>query len=329
MQQFFFQHPKWFSNLFKKLVSGLCISCLASTSAAANTVIKQAEIYKIRNQVDLNFGKNQDWRQAQPGDVIFPQDSVRTGANSRADILFNEGSLVRTGSGTTFRFPPGKRSFELTSGAALIMIPPEQGASTINTPEAKVTSQGTALFVQHNPESNASLIGVLTNSPAGLVEVKSADGSITLQLQAGQFVSIVQGVVGLVEHFVLPMFYETVELAAELGMNPEELETLLAQESPEVQATIRAVQAEALDSLQNQLAWLQGFCKLQIETKNISPLLQLLGIRVSGLNFNMEIPETDLAIIPFRSLDGITWLGEYCQANQTLPGFEADEQQPK
>ncbi|MGB5637344.1 MAG: FecR family protein [Waterburya sp.] len=329
MQQFFAQNPQYFSSLLRKMISGLCIACCSANSASANIVIEQAEIYKIRNQVDINFGRKPNWYKAKPGDMLVPRDSVRTGANSRADILFNEGSLVRTGAGTTFRFPPGKRSFELTSGAALIMIRPEQGQSTINTPEAKVVSQGTALFVQHNPESSSSLIGVLTNSPAGLVEVSSADGNITLKLQAGQFVSIVHGVMGLVEHFVLPMFYETVELAAGLGMNPEELEAMLAKEPTEVQATIRAVQAEAIVPLQNQLAWLQGFCKFRVETENISPLLQLLGIRVSGTNFNLEIPDTDLSVIPFRSLDGIAWLGEYCQGSQPLPGLQTDDQQPK
>ncbi len=42
------------------------------------------------------------------------------------------------------------------------MIRPEQGQSTINTPQAKVVSKGTALFVQHDSQVNASLIGVLT-----------------------------------------------------------------------------------------------------------------------------------------------------------------------
>ncbi len=329
MQQFFAQNPQYFFSPLKKLISGLCIACFSANSTSASIVIEEAEIYKTRNQVEINFGRNPDWYEAKPGDRLVPRDSVRTGSNSRADILFNDGSLVRTGAGTTFRFPPGKRRFELTSGAALIMIRPEQGKSTINTPEAKVISQGTALFVQHNPESNSSLIGVLTNSPAGLVEVSSADGQVTLQLQAGQFVSIVQGVVGLVEHFVLPMFYETVELAAGLGMKPKEMEALLAKEPAEVQTTIRAVQAEAIDPLQNQLAWLQGFCKLRIETENISSLLQLLGIRASGIQLNLEVPDTDLLVIPFRSLDGITWLGEYCQASQTLPGLEPDHQPPK
>ena len=332
MQQFLPSNPQQTSSLVKKLVISLWIAriaCFCSNPVLADTVIKQAEIYKIRNQVDLNRREQPDWNQAKQGDVIVPRDSVRTGANSRADILFNEGTLVRTGSGTTFRFPPGKRRFELTSGAALIMIRPEQGQSTINTPEAKIVSQGTALFVQHNPKNNASLIGVLTNSPAGLVKVSSVNGDVTLQLQAGQFVSIVQGVVGLVENFVLPMFYETVELSAGLGAEPEEMEAIIAKESPEVKTTIRAVQAEAIEPLQNQLAWLRGFCRVTVETENLSSLLQLLGVGVSGARVNLEIPETDLSVIPFRSLSGVTWLGKYCKASPALPGLEPDNKSPR
>ena len=334
MQQFFCANYLT-SNFAIRLISSLAITklavgvaCVFTQPAIASTVVKQAEIYKIRNQVEINYRNRADWDPAQVGDRIIPRDSVRTGADSRADLLFDEGTLVRTGAGTTFRFPPGKRRFELTSGAALMMIRPEQGQSTINTPQAKVVSQGTALFVQHNPNNNASLIGVLTDSPAGLVEVESANGEVTLKLQAGQFVSIVQGVVGLVEHFVLPMFYETVELSAGLGLESQETEAMIAQESPEVQATIRAVQTEAIEPLQNQLAWLQGFCKLNIETQNLAPLLQLLGLDVSGAKLNLEFTKTDLAVIPFRSLTGATWLSQYCQTEQTLPGLKSNSKTP-
>lgn len=313
MRQFYSQNHRFGSSLFQHLIAVLYL-VTSVNPVTASTVVKQAEIYKIRNQVDINLAKTTNWHQAKPGDVIVPRDAVRTGANSRADILFNEGTLVRTGAGTTFRFPPGKRNFELTSGAAIIMIRPGQGQSIINTPEAKITTQGTALFVQHNPANNSSLIGVLTDSPAGLVEVKTTDGKIILQLQAGQFVSIVQGVVGLVEHFVLPMFYETVELASGLGMEPEAMEALLAQEPAEVQATIRAVQTEAIAPLQNQLAWLEGFCKLRPETQKMSSLLQLWGI-VSVGELESKMLEKNLSLIPFRSLGAITWLEEYCQEN--------------
>lgn len=314
MQQFFSNHYHHFKFL-KKLLVGLFITIFLSNSALASSAIQEGSIYKVRNQVDINYGEKPDWNPAKLGDVIVPQDSVRTGANSRADLLFNEGTLVRTGAGSTFRFPPGKRSFELTSGAALIMIRPGQGQSTINTPEAKVVSQGTALFVQHNPQNSASLIGVLTESPAGLVKVQSADGEVTISLQAGQFVSIVQGVVGLVEQFVLPMFYETVELAAGLGLEPDAMEKLIVEESPAVQQTIRAVQAEAIAPLQNQLKWLSGLCRVQVETENLAPLLQILGLNGSGVNVNVSISEEDLVVLPLRSLGGATWLGKYCATN--------------
>ncbi|PSB07354.1 iron dicitrate transport regulator FecR [Pleurocapsa sp. CCALA 161] len=310
MQQFFRDRVPY--NWVKNLLLGLCLAAFLSVPTSADTVIKEAEIYKIRNQVDINYGQKQDWSQAQLGDVIVPQDSVRTGANSRADILFNEGTLVRTGAGTTFRFPPGKRSFELTSGAALIMIRPEQGQSTITTPEAKIVSQGTALFVQHNPKNSSSLVGVLTDSPAGLVKVQSTNGEVTIHLQAGQFVTIVQGVVGLVEHFVLPMFYETVELAASLGLEPEAREKLLAEESLEVQQTIRAVQAEAIAPLQNQLNWLRGFCQVQVKEENFDSLLEILGLNPAKVKADLSTSEQGLFLLPMRSLEGVIWLGKYC-----------------
>ena len=323
MQQFALNFQLCF-RFVKKLLLGLCIVTLLSHSALADSTLEEAEIYKIRNQVNINYAEEPDWNPAQLGDVIVPEDSVRTGANSRADLLFNEGTLVRTGAGTTFHFPPGKRSFELTSGAALIMIRPEQGQSTITTPEAQVTSQGTALFVQHEPQTSSSLIGVLTDSPAGLVRVQSLNGEVTINLQAGQFVSVVGGVVGLVEQFVLPMFYETVELAAGLGLNPEAMEELIAQEPAEVQATIRAVQLEAIEPLQNQLKWLQNLCRIRIETENLAPLLQILGFDATGVDVNLSIAEQDLVVLPIRSLGGITWLGKYCQTNSNTPDPQTD-----
>lgn len=319
MQQYFTKKLKRSIKLFQNILLSLCLVYFFSNTASASTVVKKAKIYKIRNQVHINYRDQQDWNKAKLGDVIVPRDSVRTGVNSRADILFNEGTLVRTGAGTTFSFPPGKRRFELTSGAALIMIRPELGESLITTPQAKIVSKGTALFVQHDSKTDASLIGVLTDSPAGLVQVSSNNGQVTFQLQAGQFVSIIHGVIGLVEHFVLPIFYETVELSAGLGSDEEAMEETISSESKEVQATIRAVQAEAIKPLKNQEAWLQGFCKLGVETRNLSPLLQLFGMGVSQAKVTLEIPETDLVVIPFRSLSGITWLGKYCKANKTLP----------
>ncbi len=294
----------------QQLATGLVISSLCSSPLLAQSRLSRAEIYKIRNQVEISHQNRSVWKRAKLGEVIIPRDTVRTGANSRADLLFNEGTLVRTGARTVFRFPPNKRNFELTSGAALIMIRPDRGESQIVTPEAKIVSQGTALFVQHDPRTNSSLIGVLTDSPQGAVKVSSNDGKITIKLDAGQFISIINGVMGLVEYFVLPMFYETVELASGLGAGQEQL---FAAESSEVRATINAVRQEAIAPLLNQTAWLESFCRFNFNPEEVSPLLQWLGFGIPGAEVSVKLPQTDLFVIPMRSLAGIAWLSNYCQ----------------
>ena len=300
-------------SLTYKLATILLIASLGNNSVLAQSVLRRAEVYKVRNQVDLSRQNRPVWNRAKLGDSLAPQDALRTGANSRAELLFNEGTLVRTGAGTIFRFSPGKRSFELDSGSALIMIRPGQGESNILTPEAKVVSQGTALFIQHNPQHNSSLIGVLTSSNAGPVRVSSANGEVTIELSAGEFVSIINGVIGLVEHFILPIFYENIELAAGLGAGQE---NLMARESPEVQKTLNLVRAEALEPLKNQSAWLQNFCRFNINPDQLSPLLQWLGLGVPGEQILLKLPETDLFVTPMRSLTGLAWLGSYCQVQQ-------------
>ncbi len=289
------------------------MASLWHNSALAQSVLKRAEIYKLRNQVDLSRQNRTVWNRAKLGDTLVPQDAIRTGVNSRAELLFNEGTLVRAGASSIFRFSPGKRSFELDSGAALIMIPPGQGESSISTPEAKVVSQGTALFIQHDSQRNSSLIGVLTNSTAGPVRVSSANGEVTLELRAGEFVSIINGVMGLVEHFILPVFYEQIELAAGLGTGQE---NLIARESPEVQKTINSIRAEALEPLKNQAAWLNGFCRFNVNPEQISSLFQWLGLGIPGEQIVLKLPETDLFVTPIRSLTGLAWLGSYCQIQQ-------------
>jgi hypothetical protein len=302
----------WKLKIFHLLTIGVWVSLWLNPVLAQSTV-ERGEIYRIRNQVELNRQNQPAWNAAKLGEAIVPQDAVRTGANSRADLLFNEGTLVRTGAGTIFRFLPGRRSFELTRGAALIMIRPGQGESIINTPEARIFSQGTALFVQHDVNRNASLIGVLTNSLAGPVRVSNVNGEVTIDLQAGQFVSIINGVVGLVENFLLPVFYESIELAAGLGTGQE---NFIAQESPEVQQTINLVRAEALQPLANQMAWLNGFCRFNFNPEDLSPLLQWLGLGIPGERIILQLPDTDLFVTPMRSLTGISWLGNYCQTQQ-------------
>lgn len=283
--------------------------------AGAQTELTQAQVYKVTNTVDLNRQSQNAWAPAHVGDTLVPQDAVRTAMQSRAELLFNEGTLVRTGEGTIFRFAPGRRTMELVDGSALIMIRPGQGDSHVQTPQAAIVAHGTGLFVQHDAQKNTSIVGVLTNSPAGPVSVTDLNGQRTVELTAGQFVSVANGVVGLVETFVLPLFYQSVDLASGLGLGQE---NLIAGESAPVQETMNAVRAEATGPLQSQMVWLEDFCRRSTGSfesiLQTSPLLQLLlPPSVPPIELTVSTPEQDLVVTPIQSIAGVLWLGNYCQ----------------
>ncbi|MEL7350370.1 MAG: FecR domain-containing protein [Cyanobacteria bacterium P01_A01_bin.116] len=280
--------------------------------AQAQAILTSAEIYTLQNEVTLNE------QSTFVGARMVPQDSLRTGARSRAELIFNEGTLVRTGEGTTFRFPAGQRSFELIDGSTLLMIRPGLGASLINTPEAEIVASGTALFVQHDAASNSSVVGVLTESPAGPVTVTSRDGEVSVQLDAGQFVSVANGAVGFIEDFILPVFYDTVDMA--VGLAPGD-DAFVSQQPAMIQETLNAVRAESLPPFTAQIEWIGGLCEQGIGTfeqlLQQAPLVQwLLPPTHPPTQISLKMPETDVSVMPLRSLTGMAWMSNYCLAQR-------------
>ncbi|MGB7087094.1 MAG: FecR family protein [Phormidesmis sp.] len=304
-------------GLFSTLL-GTVLSFASHLPAWAQATLTGAEVYTLQNDVTLNRQNRGTWSRASVGDRMVPQDALRTGARSRAELIFNEGTLVRTGEGTTFRFPAGQRSFELINGSTLLMIRPGLGASRITTPEASIVASGTALFVQHDPARNASVVGVLTESPAGPVTVTDASGEVSVQLNAGQFVSVANGVVGFIEYFILPVFYDSVEMAA--GLAPGQ-EAFVSQQSAAVQETLNAVRAESLPPFNAQVEWMGGLCQQGVSTfeqlLQQAPLLQwLLPGTLPPEQITLQMPESDLSVIPLRSFSGVNWVGNYCLSRQ-------------
>lgn len=309
--------------LHNVIVGSVVLTALVSSTARAQEILTRAQVYTLQNQVSLSRQNQANWQPATVGDQMVPQDALRTGGQSRAELLFNEGTLVRTGENTTFRFPPGRRNFEITNGSSLFIIRPGLGSSQINTPQAVIVARGTALFVQHDETLNESVVGVLTESPAGPVTVSNLLDETTVQLGPGQFVSVANGVIGLVDNFVLPMFYSTVDLAA--GLAPGQ-EAFVNQQSAAVQETLTAVRAEAIPPLTHQLAWLGSLCQVGVggltEVVQQTPLLQwLLPTSIPPETVTFAAPESDLVVTPLRSLSGIAWLGQYCQTESYLKNF--------
>ncbi|MEM6869458.1 MAG: hypothetical protein AAF528_13880, partial [Cyanobacteria bacterium P01_C01_bin.121] len=270
--------PVWMSSL----LMGGCMGVLwafswAPGALAQSASLTRAEVYRLQNTVELLL-RNQSPRQAQLQDIMAPRDAMRTGNRSRAELLFNEGSLAWLGSNSVFRFLPGLRRYQLPdgsmrseaviqlrSGVLAMAIPPAAAGgdnvdTTIETPEGSfqiisdpnvlvddsggLPDDSIALFVTSDPTNGQVQLIALTNT---LVQF-SGDPTPVL-LQGGQTVIIMDGQLGQVQNFDLRQFYQTSQLAAGLGPDPGDV---LAQSPEPVQLTLQEVRLDTLAAIARQ-----------------------------------------------------------------------------
>ncbi len=206
--------------MFRKLLPLLVIGVWGITvvplpeRASATTPLTRAEIEKIRNLVQL-MPKNRQYRPAHTSDAMFPGDGVSTGRASQAELRFNDRSLARIGEQAVFQFLPKTRNFRLLNGNVLLVIPPKQGQTRIQTPNAAAAIRGSALFVRYDEQTDTTVVGALTNSG---IEVSNKNASQSRVLKAGQMLVIVKDRIKGLYDFDLRTFYETSDLVRGLDL---------------------------------------------------------------------------------------------------------------
>ncbi|MEH1823572.1 MAG: FecR family protein [Nostoc sp.] len=208
----------------------------------AITPLTRAEIQSLRNLVQLIPRNRDQKRPARKSDAMTPGDGLSTGRASLADLRFNDGSLARVGEQAIFQFLPNTRSFRLSNGTALLLIPPGRGQTLIQTPSAAAAIRGSALFVRYNRETDTTIVGALTNSG---IEVSNKEASQTQVLQAGQMIVIVKGKFQGLYDFDLRNFYETSDMVRGLDLTKQNL-------TPTADPAIASVQAETVAALNAQ-----------------------------------------------------------------------------
>ncbi|MEM9006695.1 MAG: FecR domain-containing protein, partial [Cyanobacteria bacterium P01_F01_bin.86] len=210
-------------------------SAISPNSASAEVPLTRASVESLHNHVEL-LHQTESARPARITDWLDAGDVIYTAADARADLRFNDGSFARIGEQATFRFTPNTRTFHLAHGTALLLVPPEQGVSTIETPNAITQFHETALVVRYisagadgqppnrlhsvqggNEISGRTVVIVLTDQPEEPVEVSLFDGRMT-ELAAGQM-AIVDGNELFVFEFDLALFYETSTLVENLHLD--------------------------------------------------------------------------------------------------------------
>lgn len=151
--------------------------------ASAAGPLTSAKLTRMENSVKFGEVKGNEsvTRPAAVNDVVKEQNFLLTENDSRAELQYEDGSVVRVGQNTVFSFEANSRTLSLAKGTFIFYVPRGQGG-TIKTPSLTAAITGTLGKVSRN--TIAILQGEITLVPSGR-KVKAgefarmnADGSI-------------------------------------------------------------------------------------------------------------------------------------------------------
>jgi hypothetical protein len=155
-------------------------------AARAAQPFSSATVTKVENKV--SYGERKAGRSvtlpANVQDVIRSSNFLLSEANSRAEVQYPDGSLVRIGQNTVFSFDANSRTLSLDKGSLIFHIPKGSGGGAIKTPSLTAAITGTTGKVSVNIiaiiEGQVKLVPSGRIVHAGEFARRNADGSITI-----------------------------------------------------------------------------------------------------------------------------------------------------
>lgn len=161
-------------------IAGLC----AATAFAAGEPFSQATVTRLQNKVTFVQSAKGARQPAQSGDVVKASSYLLTETDSRAELKYPDGSIVRIGQNTVFTFEADTRTLSLERGSLLFYIPKGHGGGTIRTASLTCAVTGTIGKVADNMiailEGEVTLQPSGQKVPAGYFAQRNPDGSITV-----------------------------------------------------------------------------------------------------------------------------------------------------
>ena len=167
------------------LVASLLSLALAGAATAA-TPYTQATVTRTENKVAYGTvkGDRSETRPAEAQDVVKAMNFLLSESDSRAELKYDDGTIVRIGQNTIFTFEANSRTLNLKKGTFVFFIPKGQGGGTIKTPSLTAAITGTVGKVSDN--IIAILEGEVVLKPsgehvkAGQFARRNPDGTITI-----------------------------------------------------------------------------------------------------------------------------------------------------
>src|SRR4030095_902792 len=138
---------------------GFCLlgAVLAAFASANAAELKEARVTQIVRDVKL-LPNAAPARPAAVNDQVRNGTAVRTGIESRTELMFTDATLARLGANTIFSFTEGTRNLELTDGAMLLRVPKNAGGAKINTAAVTAAITGTTIMLEFHKNSYVKFI---------------------------------------------------------------------------------------------------------------------------------------------------------------------------
>ena len=214
----------------------LCLSFAGSLLARPEPLraaaFNQAEITQIYHEVKTL--EHSGARPSRLNESIAGDQSVKTGAQSRAELMFSDRSLTRLGADTIFNFQQGSRDLELKQGTILFQVPKGAGGAKIRTAAITAAITGTTGFFEYAPKAG----------PDGIIKFGILEGEATLFIKGrpGHFIRVGPGEMIIVTarpddfnstdvvHFDIGRFQQTAPLITKMGGLPKDAKELVNRE---------------------------------------------------------------------------------------------------
>lgn len=174
------------SSTVLAVLAFLALFAFTALLAHAAVPFNEATVTRLQNKV--SYGEQaaggSSTRPAAVQDVIRARNFLLTETNARAELQYNDGSIVRVGQNTVFTFEADSRTLSLSKGTFIFYVPKGQGGGLIKTPSLTAAITGTVGKVSPNMivilEGSVRLVPSGRIVSAGQFARRNPDGSITI-----------------------------------------------------------------------------------------------------------------------------------------------------
>lgn len=135
----------------KIVLASLLFTFNLNNIALANNSKYKATVKKVKNRVEYKYEESSIWKNVDINQEIYPITSIRTGASSKAELMFSDGSVTRIGSRTSFTLlNKQNRAVRVQLGRVWFDIKKKSHGLKIYAPDAVASITGTEGYIEFN-----------------------------------------------------------------------------------------------------------------------------------------------------------------------------------